>query len=136
MKTLSHKLIITKVPYVSRYAADEQTKTLSVLMNHKECVEISCDIEEERSLIGNIYVGKVKNIVKNIRKTDTAAAGQQQGAYRHDHKRPGQYTVDSIHRKFLSGNVPITAHRSAPRPYSAHPCDLRHLRVRLAVRRC
>ena len=66
MKIFSHKLIITKVPYVSRYAADEQTKTLSVLMNHKECVEISCDIEEERSLIGNIYVGKVKNIVKNI----------------------------------------------------------------------
>jgi ribonuclease G len=63
---LSHKLIITKVPYVSRYAADDQTKTLSVLMNHKECMEISCDIEEERSLIGNIYVGKVKNIVKNI----------------------------------------------------------------------
>ena len=66
MKILNHKLIITKVPYVSRYAADEQTKTLSVLMNDKECVEISCDIEEERSLIGNIYVGKVKNIVKNI----------------------------------------------------------------------
>ena len=66
MKTLSHKLIITKVPYVSRYAADDQTKTLSVLMNNKECTEISCDIEEERSLIGNIYVGKVKNIVKNI----------------------------------------------------------------------
>ena len=35
-------------------------------MNNKECTEISCDIEEERSLIGNIYVGKVKNIVKNI----------------------------------------------------------------------
>ena len=66
MKTLSHKLIITKVPYVSRYATDDQTKTLSVLMNNKECMEISCDIEEERSLIGNIYVGKVKNIVKNI----------------------------------------------------------------------
>lgn len=66
MKTLSHKLIITKIPYVSRYATEEQTKTLSVLMNHKECLEISCDIEEERSLIGNIYVGKVKNIVKNI----------------------------------------------------------------------
>lgn len=66
MKTLSHKLIITKVPYVSRYASDDQTKTLSVLMNHKECIELSCDIEEERSLIGNIYVGKVKNIVKNI----------------------------------------------------------------------
>ena len=66
MKKLSHKLIITKVPYVSRYAADEQTKTLSFLMNNKECLEISCDIEEERSLIGNIYVGKVKNIVKNI----------------------------------------------------------------------
>lgn len=66
MKILSHKLIITKVPYVSRYAADDQTKTVSFLMNHKECLEISCDIEEERSLIGNIYVGKVKNIVKNI----------------------------------------------------------------------
>lgn len=66
MKKLSHKLIITKVPYVSRYAADEQTKTLSFLMNNKDCLEISCDIEEERSLIGNIYVGKVKNIVKNI----------------------------------------------------------------------
>lgn len=66
MKILNHKLIITKIPYVSRYAADDQTKTLSVLINHKECLEISCDIEEERSLIGNIYVGKVKNIVKNI----------------------------------------------------------------------
>ena len=66
MKILSHKLIITKVPYVSRYAADDQTKTVSFLMNHKDCLEISCDIEEERSLIGNIYVGKVKNIVKNI----------------------------------------------------------------------
>lgn len=66
MKKLSHKLIITKVPYVSRYAGDDQTKTLSVLMKNKECMEISCDIEEERSLIGNIYVGKVKNIVKNI----------------------------------------------------------------------
>lgn len=66
MKKLSHKLIITKVPYISKYASDEQTKTLSVLMNNKECMEISCDIEEERSLIGNIYVGKVKNIVKNI----------------------------------------------------------------------
>lgn len=66
MKKLSHKLIITKIPYVSRYAADEQTKTVSLLMNNKECLEISCDIQEERSLIGNIYVGKVKNIVKNI----------------------------------------------------------------------
>lgn len=66
MKTLNHKLIITKIPYTSRYASDEQTKTLSVLFNNKECMEISCDIEEERSLIGNIYVGKVKNIVKNI----------------------------------------------------------------------
>lgn len=66
MKTLSHKLIITKIPDTSRYAAKEQTKTLSVLLNHKECIEISCDIEEERSLIGNIYVGKIKNIVKNI----------------------------------------------------------------------
>lgn len=66
MRKLGHKLIITKVPYVSRYAGDEQTKTMSFLMDRKECVEISCDIEEERSLIGNIYVGKVKNIVKNI----------------------------------------------------------------------
>ena len=66
MKTLSHKLIITKVPYVSRYAADDQTKTLSVLMNHKECMEISCDIEEERSLIGNIYVGKVQNVITGL----------------------------------------------------------------------
>ena len=66
MKTLSHKLINTKIPYVSKYASDDRTKTLSVLMNHKDCLEISCDIEEDRSLIGNIYVGKVKNIVKNI----------------------------------------------------------------------
>ena len=66
MKILNHKLIITKVPYVSKYAADDQKKTVSFLMNHKDCLEISCDIEEERSLIGNIYVGKVKNIVKNI----------------------------------------------------------------------
>ncbi len=66
MRKLSHKLIITKIPYVSRYASDDQTKTLSVLLNNRECLEISCDIAEERSMIGNIYVGKVKNIVKNI----------------------------------------------------------------------
>lgn len=66
MKKLSHKLIITKVPNVSKYASNDQTKTLSVLFDHKSCLEISCDVEEQRSLIGNIYVGKVKNIVKNI----------------------------------------------------------------------
>lgn len=38
----------------------------SFLLDQQKAVEIHCDGGREESLIGNIYVGKIKNIAKNI----------------------------------------------------------------------
>lgn len=39
---------------------------VSALFSERELVELHLEESEEKSLLGNIYVGKVKNIVKNI----------------------------------------------------------------------
>lgn len=39
---------------------------ISSLLEEKEMIQVHIENEEEKSQIGNIYVGKVKNIVKNI----------------------------------------------------------------------
>lgn len=39
---------------------------LTLLQSDKEAIQASLEPEEESSILGNIYIGKVKNIVKNI----------------------------------------------------------------------
>ncbi len=39
---------------------------LSALFSERELLELHCDKIEEESILGNIYIGKVQNIVKNI----------------------------------------------------------------------
>ena len=39
---------------------------LSPLFSERELLELHCDKIEEESILGNIYIGKVQNIVKNI----------------------------------------------------------------------
>lgn len=51
-----NKVIITRI--------DE--KIVTALMEDNAIVELSCENENRRSLLGNIYTGKVTNIVKNI----------------------------------------------------------------------
>lgn len=51
-----NKVIITRI--------DERIVT--ALMEEGKIVELSCEYEDRRSLLGNIYTGKVTNIVKNI----------------------------------------------------------------------
>ena len=41
-------------------------KIVSSLFEEKELVQVNVEDRENASLLGNIYVGKVKNIVKNI----------------------------------------------------------------------
>ena len=53
---MGKKLIITKL----------NQKIISSLFDENDLVQINVEKEEENSLLGNIYVGKVKNIVKNI----------------------------------------------------------------------
>jgi ribonuclease G len=50
------KLIVTK----------RQNQIISSLFEDNELVQLNIDSTESESLLGNIYVGKVKNIVKNI----------------------------------------------------------------------
>lgn len=56
MNKLDKKLIIV------RY----QDKILTALLEEGRVVELHCDEEQRNSLLGNIYIGKVCNIVKNI----------------------------------------------------------------------
>ncbi|WP_066719316.1 ribonuclease E/G [Clostridium sp. Marseille-P299] len=53
---MGKKLIITKL----------NQKIISSLFEENELIQVNVEKEEEDSLLGNIYVGKVKNIVKNI----------------------------------------------------------------------
>lgn len=42
-------------------------KILTALKEEDRIVELHCDEEQRNSLLGNIYIGRVRNIVKNIR---------------------------------------------------------------------
>ena len=53
---MAKKLIITRL----------RDKIISSLFDDNELLQINVENENESSLLGNIYVGKVKNIVKNI----------------------------------------------------------------------
>lgn len=55
MKRLQNKLIFTRI--------GERSVTAS--FENGRCVQLECDTEEP-SLLGNLYIGKVKNIVSNI----------------------------------------------------------------------
>ena len=39
---------------------------VNALFEEDKITEISCELEENKSILGNIYIGKVKNIVENI----------------------------------------------------------------------
>ncbi len=43
-----------------------EERIFSFLLHNDKAIEIHCDETEESSLIGNIYIGKIKNIAKNM----------------------------------------------------------------------
>lgn len=51
---------------VTRYQNHEKTYILSALLEQGNVNELSLQPEDGRSLLGNIYIGKVKNIAANI----------------------------------------------------------------------
>lgn len=53
---MNHKLIITKL----------EEHIVSAIYNGNEMLQVNLDKMSDKSILGNIYVGKVKNIVKNI----------------------------------------------------------------------
>ncbi|MDF2539131.1 MAG: hypothetical protein K0S76_2152 [Herbinix sp.] len=53
---MENKLVITK----------KENKIISAFFEGKELVQVSLNSTEENSILGNIYLGKVKNIIKNI----------------------------------------------------------------------
>jgi ribonuclease G len=53
---MENRLVITK----------QDNKIISAFFEGKDMVQVSLNASEEASILGNIYLGKVKNIVKNI----------------------------------------------------------------------
>jgi ribonuclease G len=53
---MENKLVITK----------QENNIISAFFEGKDMVQVSLNSSEESSILGNIYLGKVKNIVKNI----------------------------------------------------------------------
>ncbi|CUH92496.1 ribonuclease E/G [Herbinix luporum] len=53
---MSHKIIITRQDHT----------IISALFEGKDMVQVSLNPDNEENILGNIYLGKVKNIVKNI----------------------------------------------------------------------
>ena len=53
---MNHKLIITKL----------DNHIVSAVFSENEMLQVNLDKTDKQSILGNIYIGKVKNIVKNI----------------------------------------------------------------------
>ena len=53
---MNYKLIVTK----------KEDKIISALYHENNMIQVNIDDTKNMSILGNIYVGKVKNIVKNI----------------------------------------------------------------------
>ena len=53
---MSHKIIITRQDHT----------IISALFEGMDMVQVSLNPDNEENILGNIYLGKVKNIVKNI----------------------------------------------------------------------
>jgi ribonuclease G len=51
-----NKLVITK----------QDNKIISAFFEGMDILQVSLDVSEKTGILGNIYLGKVKNIVKNI----------------------------------------------------------------------
>lgn len=51
---------------ITRQRQEEQELIVSAYYEDGKAVELSCFCPEETELLGSIYIGKVKNIVKNI----------------------------------------------------------------------
>lgn len=64
---MNNQFIITK----------KENKIVSSYMEHGELVQISLESMEHESILSNIYLGKVKNIVKNIRAAFVEIAEKQ-----------------------------------------------------------
>lgn len=58
MRTLN-KVVITKIPSLPDYIVTAQ-------FEHDKLVLLDCDNRKEKSILNNIYIGKVKNLVPNI----------------------------------------------------------------------
>lgn len=58
MRTLN-KVVITKIPTLHDYIVTAQ-------FEHDKLVMLDCDNRQEKSILNNIYIGKVKNLVPNI----------------------------------------------------------------------
>ena len=51
---------------ITRLHTGEQEQIVSAFYENGKAVEISCTMASEKQLLGNIYIGKVKNILTNI----------------------------------------------------------------------
>ena len=70
-RTLNKKLIITHY----------QTGILIALSENNEIVELQYEDEKEKSLLGNIYIGRVEQVVKNINAAFLSFGNNQIGYY-------------------------------------------------------
>ncbi len=51
---------------VTKLIRDQRTYIATALYQERKLLEISLDSQQEESILGNIYVGRVKDIVKNL----------------------------------------------------------------------
>ena len=73
-------------------------------MSDSRCRSLSLEPEESGSLLGNIYIGKVKNIVKNINAAFIDLGGGKTGYYSLSENREHRFTS------------PLAAKRRVPSP--------------------
>ena len=93
---MSNKLIITKL----------EDKIITALCEENTIMELGCDLKESKDssesdkILGNIYIGKVDNIVSNINAAFISFGNEQKGYYsleeNHKHNKVNSENADKL----------------------------------------
>lgn len=82
---MENKLVITK----------QENNIISAFFEGKDMVQVSLNKSEEESILGNIYLGKVKNIIKNINAAFVEIEGGRMCYYSLDENHHPIFASDS-----------------------------------------
>ncbi|MCI8598608.1 MAG: ribonuclease E/G [Lachnospiraceae bacterium] len=89
---------------ITRLHTGEQEQIVSAFYENGKAVEISCTMASEKQLLGNIYIGKVKNILTNIEAAFVEIAGGVLCYYSLRENRHPIYIKEKKNQKLAQGD--------------------------------
>jgi len=99
VKKLDKKLIITRLQTEQNDLKVNANMIVNALFEDQKITEISCETEEDKSILGNIYIGRVKNIVENISAAFVEVENNRQCYYSFEDNKNAIFTKQQTGKK-------------------------------------